>query len=319
VGALTGRAYRLAAVLAALLIGVAIAGCGGSNKTAEAPAPKPKQAAQPTWSGDYQTGGFSQWPGHQFDPGDAKVGAGLTQVPPPAGLKYVAQFTVHAGSKVVGHGARSEVLRVPASDDAAPGIDNYWRWHVYFPASFHHPPNQSDLLLSDWHSTNSGCAVPIVLDTQDGKSVYIRIRGGATRLQSWASPSSLPPLDPGFEGRTFLDPNHACETQTDRRFTLIPHIERNHWYELTFHIKWSHDPAAGAIEAWVDGCPRIPPSQHLATLLEPRWGATYLKQGEYAPGGWQAGWPASTVYYAGTASYGRYADVWPSPPVCAKR
>ena len=303
---------RIVAVLAAALV---LAGCGSAVQRHPTP-PRPAPKAQVAWAGDYQTGDFSQWPGHQFDAGDARVGTGLTPAAPPAPFRYVAQYTIAAGSDVVAHGVRSEVLRQPVESDAAPGVDDYWRWYVYFPSSFHHPPNQSDMLLSDWHTTNSGCAVPVVFDTQDGDSVYVRIRGGATQLQSWGSPASVPPLDPRFGGRTFIDTTHACETQTDRRYTLIPHIQRDHWYQITLHVKWSSDPSAGAFEAWVDGCRRTPAGDHLATLLEPRWGATYLKQGEYDPAGWQPGWPASTVDYTGTASYRSYADVWPSAPTC---
>jgi hypothetical protein len=303
--------WRVAIVLPAALL---LAACGGGHPSPRRP--RPAQPGATVWAGDYQTGDFSQWPGHQFKAADAQVGTNLTPTSPPAPFRYVAQYTIAAGSDVVAHGVRSEVLRKPVADDAAPGVDDYWRWYVYFPGSFHHPPNQSDMLLSDWHTTNSGCAVPVVVDSQDGSSVYVRVRGGATKLQSWASPASPLPLDRGFGGRTFIDTTHACETQTDRRFTLIPHIQRDHWYQITLHFKWSSDPSTGTFDAWVDGCRRSPAGDHLATLLEPRWGATYLKQGEYDPAGWQAGWPSSTVDYTGTASYRSYADVWPTAPAC---
>jgi hypothetical protein len=276
------------------------------------------QPSNPVFVGNYLTGNIGQWPGHEFPPGGIVVGKHLTSVAPPKPYRYVARFTIGAGGPAA---RRSEVHRLAAPNDGTPGVDTYWRWYIYFPRGFHGPPN-GDMLLSDWHQTGGYCSPPIIFDTQNGRSVFVRIRAGASRMQSWPPGTHFPPLDPGYEGRTFQGPYAACETQTARKLTVIKRIRPNHWYQIVLHINWSSDPKVGVFTAWVDGCRMTPapgsPGYHFATMMDLKYGRAWLKQGIYDPHGWPAGTPRSSVFYTGTTQYGSYRDVWPRPPVCRR-
>jgi hypothetical protein len=261
--------------------------------------------------GDYQTGTFDQWPGKNLPPGAAQVGKRIAPVPPPRLYPRVARFTIGLGGP---RDRRTEVLRHPASNDGVEGVDTWWRWYILFPKNgFTEPPN-GDLILSDWHNTVAGCAPLAIFDALRGGPLVLRIRAGATRIRRWGNVAA-PPLNPGFEGRTYNGGHEACETQVDRRYAVIPRIRRNHWYSIVIHVKWTSRTRGGFFDVWVDGCRRTPgprsPRRRIATLMDPKWGQGFFKQGIYDPHGWPPGTPTSTVFYTGTRQYHTGARILP--------
>jgi Polysaccharide lyase len=313
---------RLLLLLAVLLLPV---GCGSAPREPSAPAgtarttaggPRDagttaKDAQSPrrgsfhrrgSFNGDYQSGTFDQWPGKNLPDGAAEIGERIAPVPPPPGYPKVARFTLGLGGP---RDRRTEVLRHPTSDDGVPGVETWWRWYILFPDRFRAAPN-GDLIVSDWHNTVSGCAPLAIFDALSGPRLVLRIRSGPTRIQRWGNVTA-PPVDRGFEGRTYSGGHQACETQVDRTYAIIPRIKRNHWYQIVVHVKWTSIPRAGYFDVWVDGCRRTPglgsPRRRIATLMNRAWGQAYFKQGIYDPHGWPPGTPTSTVFYTGTRQF----------------
>lgn len=287
--------------------------------------------AAPLFVGDYQTRDDSQWPGHEFPAGGFEVVAPPRRAAPaPKPYRWVAKFTIGLGGPAF---RRSEVLRRPIASDGQEGLTDYWRWYLMFPPSFHGPPQRgTDLILSDWHPIGAAC-VPTEIFGSRGRNLYLRVRAGRTKLQRWTG--HFPPVDRGYEGRAFHGAFEACETQTDRRYTLIRKIRPYHWYQITTAVHWSSNARRGYMRVWVDGCRRTPPytgrhraRSYFATLLAPHaptfpeWGvppasnAAFFKQGIYDSWGWPLGTRPDTVYYTGTTQYSRLRDVWPRRPRC---
>ena len=82
-----------------------------------------------------------------------------------------------------------------------------------------------------------------------------------------------------------------CRAPYDMVRHPVP-FQPGHWYDFVVHIKWSDNPSAGFIEAWVDDV-KVVPKTRTATLYTGQ--AAYLKQGFY-----RAASPlTSTVYHVG--------------------
>ena len=78
------------------------------------------------WSGDFETGDFSQWPAShvQANPGDAVIVAS-----PARQGRYAAKFTVDPGDNPIGStGERSQVYADQATTDGYEGREQWWAW-----------------------------------------------------------------------------------------------------------------------------------------------------------------------------------------------
>lgn len=227
-----GRRWRLRALVAAACATAAgVAALGGSAGT--------------LWTGDWETGGLTQWDvAQRTHAGDiAVVTSPLRQG------RYAAHFTVHPGDLPVGGGERAEVLK---STGEAAGQESWWTWSAYFPSSFRSNPNSSWNVFTQWHHSGSTGVQPVSFEVEnDSGREYLRFR-------AWGG---------------------SVDNPTRVAWRLAP-LQRNHWYDIAFHVRWAAD-SSGLVEVWVDGQPAVPLTR-TPTLYAGQ--SVHLKQGFYRNG-----------------------------------
>jgi hypothetical protein len=201
---------------------------------------------QVLWSGDFETGSFSQWSGAP----QVKASDRATIVTSPVREgRYAARFEVKPGDRDVagsGSGERSEIwLGVPETDGFE-GVESWWTWSTFFPSDFAAPKGDWNYFTQFHHSG------PV------GQSNIAFIVSGPSALSLIVNA---------------VEPSHPR-----KRVFSLGRLLRGVWTDFVFHVKWSADPRVGFIEVWVDG-ENVVPLAHLATVYPGQ--GVYLKQGYY--------------------------------------
>jgi hypothetical protein len=235
------------------------------------------------WSGDYQTGDFSQWRSLQAVRGGARI------VTSPANHgRFTAKYVVRPGDDPIhSKGERAEARASQRQTGAFANAERWYRWSTLFPSNANLPASSvSWNIFTQWHQTRrDGCAPNIAFQADTSQippKIKLRIRGGTV---------------------TRCAPEHDV--------VLRPvGLTLDHWYDFLVHVKWSSSPSVGFVESWIDGA-KVVPRIHTATLYEGQ--GAYLKQGFYrAPSAL-----TSIVYHTGTKAAGRRSALrrsYSSPP-----
>jgi Polysaccharide lyase len=241
----------------------------------------------PTWVGDFEQGGLSQWDGRDGNRSalDRYFRTVTSPAAPGSRFAFAATVDPQASSGDVGH--RSLLYLYP--DDVASqnktgayeGSERWYRTLVYFPGDFRPAPDTTWNWIVEWHNWPNGpcCAnLAVTIDTTDGgERLSLRSMGGGT------------PSRPFDDSTTAFD-NPSAHVDT---YVGDASLDRGHWYELVTHVKWSADPSKGLVEWWVDG--RQVVSTRTSTLFwyadnneniagqTPGPGQAYYMEGYYRP------------------------------------
>jgi hypothetical protein len=195
------------------------------------------------WSGDYETGNFSQWGEGtvQAVPGDATVTPGFARQG-----RYAARFVVRPGDNPIrSSGERAEVYR---STGETAGTESWWGWSTYFPAAFNPNPDSFWNIFTQWHTTaNNG---------QSNLNFEVN-----TQTSPWT-----------IQLRTF-----GGDIDTNQHRFALAALERDRWYDFIVHVRWAPDDS-GFVEVWLNGA-NVLPRTSIPTIY--RGLGVYLKQGFY--------------------------------------
>jgi polysaccharide lyase-like protein len=272
-------------------------------------APAAAAGGSPSWVGDFENGGLSQWDGQDGNRSlrDRYFRTVSSPAAPGSRFAFAATVDPQASSGDAGH--RSLLYLYPADvaseskTGAYEGSERWYRTLVYFPSDFHPAQNTDWNWVAEWHNWPNGpcCAnLAVTVDTDPdrgpGERLSLRAMGGGDRAHP-------------MEGD--LDANDNPAAHVDR-YVGDKSLRRDHWYELVTHVKWSADPHQGLLEWWVDGRQIV--STQTSTLYwyadnnenidgeTPGPGQAYYMEGYYRPTKLTNGEPdtsSATVYHDG--------------------
>jgi hypothetical protein len=198
-------------------------------------------AAQPLWSGDFETGDLSQW-SPKLDLQEGATDRLSVVGEPVREGRHALRATVKHGD-LNNNGSRAEVvLRDPMFRE---GDERWFHWHTMFPADFEPSPKWA--LYTQWHA--SGFGVPVGFNVH-GETLSFRVMGHE------------------YDGAGKWDAGTLWKEQ----------LRRGKWNEYLLHVKFSDNPNIGFVELWVDGELVVPKTMH--ATLDPGDYA-YLKMGLY--------------------------------------
>jgi Polysaccharide lyase len=250
-----------------LTVGVLLSGCSGTHDNAISTDSATSTSTAPAlWSGNFQTGNFSQWAMVQ----EAWSG-GATIVTSPArhGYPDTAKFTVRPGdhwdSSLT---ERAEVAASTSQTDASEGRDQFYAWSALFPTGTAIDEG-GWLLFTDWHQTANTCPPPLAFYLTDAIVPHIEVatRGGVLNQSD-------------------------CTWQYSNMFDLGT-LPTGSWTDFMVHVKWSSNPAVGMLAVRINGHDVLRPVA-VSNLFTGQ--AAYLKQGLYRSNMTRT----STVYMTGT-------------------
>jgi hypothetical protein len=199
---------------------------------------------------------------------------------------------------------------VPSSGKtrAYQGAESWYRDRVYFPTEFQASRNTDWNWLYELHnypdgSADANLALSVVMDTSDLPGSQGGTTNGerlSTRILGGGSPTN--PIDPYKSSNVLSNPDAKAH------WFVGPAIQRGHWYDLVWHVKWDwRSPAnggAGLAEYWIDGA-KIgsysgPTLFYYSSQSGP--GQAYLQSGYYRPNDTTAGYsqPTAKVYHGAT-------------------
>lgn len=188
------------------------------------------------WSGDFETGDFSQWRVTQGcnDEAVKLVAAADLPTPKPYGTsRYASRHLIDDACVWSGNGRtfdRAEVGGVVNSTDGypdgQPDADLYYGWSVYWPQNY--PREEGYQLFAQWKGAEA-------TDPATGKTV----------------PNS-PPLSMIVDNDIISFRRTAPQGGGVTQF-WTSQLERGKWYAFVAHIKHSNRTAAGFVELWVNG------------------------------------------------------------------
>jgi polysaccharide lyase-like protein/Big-like domain-containing protein len=209
--------------------------------SASTPAPSPSSTGSLLWSGDFETGSFSQWEGVlQAVPGRASI---VTS--PRIEGNYAARLEARAGefigsdaSPVPGRN-RTELVASPLANRHNPKDgDEYWyRWYFYLPSETPLPldgTNQAMTILQ-WTTAASG-STP-----------------GWEQLGIFQFRDTKASADPGPGHVELLYTDSGSRDDGTEHFwrKAATAVTRNAWHKLLIHKRWS-SKSDGFIEIWYD-------------------------------------------------------------------
>jgi hypothetical protein len=212
------RGARWAAALLALAV---LAACGQST------APEPPPPGMLLWSGDMETGDFSQF---QKTPWNIVGGPPPRVVEQPVRSgRYAAELSLVGATSPddgICCGSRNEIE--PKFRDMTEGEDLWFAFSTYLDANF--PTYYADFQTIMQFKQNFDGSPPLEMTVEEGE---FRIEGG------YGHPDGP---------RLFLEP--------------IGHADKDRWIDWILHVNFSPDPAVGFVEVWRDGrlvLPRFAP------------------------------------------------------------
>jgi hypothetical protein len=201
------------------------------------------------FSGDYETGDFTQWGVCQsvaMNGNCAQLGQGdrsmaIVQGSAARQGQYAARFEVRPGDvPSFGGGERAEVQSNAAGALVHEGDERWYQWSVQYPADMPDVVGRYFIIMQ-WHSAAG--SPPLAIDLSRGT------------------------VDIGGDG-----------VLTAPRRTIGP-IRRGEWVDYVLHVKFSRKADAGFVEAWENGQQTVPRTAR-ATMVDRE---NYLKQGIYRP------------------------------------
>jgi len=229
------------------LLSLAVALLLASAAAAVQPLGAGAEGGRPLWSGDFETGGLSQWQGVQQAEGDR---IRVVDSPTDDG-DYAARFEVRKGDVAAagsGTGNRAEVLARRKKRGSWPdgkGTERYYGWSTLFPDDY--PIVDGWQTFVQWKNDGSGSS-PLVMQVQDDR-LYLQHRtdgGSSTKLYKTS-------------------------------------LERGEWQRFVAHVKWSPDGNEGFVELWHNGEKVLDRTEVPTMYRDGRGNAVpnYLKQGLY--------------------------------------
>lgn len=218
----------LAYVLSAVVAVAAASACSGDGS---ARGEAGTRAIKLVWTGDYESGDFSQWEEilrEAESPGTARIVR-----KPVAQGEYAARFilgpqTSFSGSRIEAH--QGSV----ATSGGVYGSETWYRWAEFVPSSSSFARHPSFNHLIQWHP-----AVPCF--------------GAALSVNGVARPVRLVF---NVRGGDILRYGGSCDLRYERAFDLGP-LPRDRWLRFRLRIKWHADPTVGFVELWMNGGRKI--------------------------------------------------------------
>ena len=235
-----------AVLIATVLVATALAVLPGRAVAAPTPA-----STRVVFTGNYDTGTFSQWDVCQTKKYNAGCGSRTSIGPAPNMLiigapnahqgPYAAQYTVRNNDiPPFGGGERAEVSSEAAGAITGTGDERWYSWSMFFPTNFANPVNDGWFIVMQWHGNDTN-SPPLAINI---------------------SPTGT--VDIGGDGVP-----HPTRT-------LGP-VRRGQWVDYRLHVVFSQDPSVGYVEGWENNVQTVP-----KTYRETDSGTgTYLKQGIY--------------------------------------
>ncbi len=209
-------------------------------------------ASRVLWSGNYESGDFSQWQGilrEDESPGTAQV----VRTPVAQG-RYAARFvlgpqTAFSGSRIEAHQGS------PETSGGVYGSETWYRFAAFVPRSASFAPHPSFNHLAQWLPAGPcfGSALSVNGVAEPARLLF-NVRGGDVIR---------------FGG--------SCDLRYERVFDLGP-LPRDRWLRFRLHIKWHADPNVGFVELWMNGGRKI--KRTLAATAPPDV-HHYVRQGIY--------------------------------------
>jgi len=188
------------------------------------------------WSGNFDTGNFSQYDSiQQFTTGRATIVGSATSLGGPSAPRDGADFfqcRVVSGDVVYG-GERCETLK--GGLGIANGADQYYGWSLAMPSSL-----PSDGLTGQFHGTYDYAQSNVQFFIDHGQ------------VGAFGSTSSAPRWVLGVNGGPAVPNGQYVDTPTSKAFDLGPlsNWRGTGWIDVVFHIKWQ-DTATGTVELWM--------------------------------------------------------------------
>jgi hypothetical protein len=206
------RWSKLVLALAALVAASALAGTARAEGLA--------------WTGNFETGDFSQWTNPYGTAYHALPGRVTVVSDPVDEGNYAARFELHAGEKL-NQNWSGELAQILTWTDEGAGQEWWWSFDVMFDPTW--PTTQGWCVFAEWHQTGAAGIpqgpAPINFECK-GDQFRLIVRGGD-------------------------EPNWV------QNIIPIPGFERGVWHHFVFHVKWSPDPD-GFVEVWRNGDLVIP-------------------------------------------------------------
>lgn len=188
-------------------------------------------AARVLWTGNYESGDFSQWEGilrEDESPGTAEIVG-----KPVAQGRYAARFVM--GPQTSFNGSRIEAHQGSvATSGGVYGSETWYRWAEFVPSSATFARHASFNHLVQW--------LPAL-------SCF----GSALSVNGLANPVRL--LF-NVRGGDIVRYGGSCDFRYERTFDLGP-LPRDRWLRFRLHIKWHADPNVGFVELWMNGGRKI--------------------------------------------------------------
>jgi hypothetical protein len=226
--------------------------------------------ASPSWCANYNGSwgngtAANGWDGFNGSPNGPIPNSGwsfqnshFSMVSSPSISGSAFKATVDSAASTSGQAGQRSLIQtwpsdVPSDGKTAgyQGSDEWYRTSMYFPADFSPEPNTSWNFVSEWHNWPDGpcCAylsLSVVTNSEDGGSadpngrLSLRILGGG-------GPGNG--IDQIAGQNANADPTPAGYRKT---WVRGPSLQRGHWYDLLFHVKWDYT-SAGHVDWFLDG------------------------------------------------------------------
>ena len=246
------------------------------------------------WCGDFGPG-FERWDGFDGNGRSTEARARYFRIvrapgAVPFGDSYFSARVDEGAVPPDGQGQRSVLYLFPHPDvthaktQAFEGSEQWYHTSVNFPRRFRASPRTSWNWVVEWHNwPNSVCCANLALtvDTTPApgrrrgrglprETLSLRVMGGGGPRRP-VDVYGCAPHCPGMRARWFVGDGV---------------LDREHWYDVLLHVRWSYRASAGLVEWWLDG--RRVTSVRMPTLFwyrDNRSGDRYL-----TPGPGQAYW-----------------------------
>jgi hypothetical protein len=230
---------------------VAVAWTADSSTSSQAGAMR-QNATRLVWTGDYESGDFSQWEGilrEAESPGTARIVRN-----PLAQGRYAAKFTLGPQTSFTGSRIEAHQGNV-ATSGGTYGSEAWYRWAEFVPSGSSFARHESFNHLVQWHPN-------------------VECFGAALSVNGLARPVRLVF---NVRGGDIVRYGGSCELRYERAWDLGP-LPRDRWLRFRLHVKWSADPNEGFVELWMNGGRKIELT-HVATA--PPGVGHYVRQGLY--------------------------------------
>jgi hypothetical protein len=240
--------------------------------------------AAPFFNGNFDTGNFSQY-AYLGDAHGASVQSAVTDGSADAlrcDMSNVADSSVG--------GDLCQVSRLYQESWQANGADTWYHARVMFPAGSFLPQGSAGWnMIFEWHEPGGFPGSP-----------YLGVQGwGCGNVTTSCANPNASLLFRWWGGTAASSALHWAK-DVDANGNVVP-LQYGHWYDWTWHVKWSTDPTVGYVQWWSDGRQVVPPANGKDIYGNP-WPAHYQTMfaqadGTPAPDDFRVG------YYRGTQAY----------------